>query len=239
MTQRVSPKRQASSTTEQQTSQERVCAEVKTPMTPKQYKAQQETPAKKEPSISPMTPDQERRVSFLYEHEEYASSLERIITQAGGNSVSCSPSPPAQVQLERQPTATTKKSSQKIASFEKQVPVIAEQSQPQEQRVSVETQTLIIPEYQEREASAKAEILITPDQERRISFLYKRDEYISSLEQVIARARENSHPVNQSMVGGIPKPSFVSTSRSMIKPLFANTGESHSANRSTSLHLAN
>ena len=41
-----------------------------------------------------MSPDQERRASFLREREEYASSLERIITQARERSASCSPSQP-------------------------------------------------------------------------------------------------------------------------------------------------
>ncbi|KAH7112789.1 ATP-dependent DNA helicase [Dactylonectria estremocensis] len=40
-----------------------------------------------------MTPDQERRVLFAQEREEYASSLERIIAQAREASASCSPYP--------------------------------------------------------------------------------------------------------------------------------------------------
>jgi hypothetical protein len=39
----------------------------------------------------PMTPDQERRASFLREREEYTSSLERIIAHAKERSASCSP----------------------------------------------------------------------------------------------------------------------------------------------------
>jgi hypothetical protein len=38
----------------------------------------------------------------------------------------------------------------------------------------------------------EAETLITPDQERRASFLRKREEYASSLERIVAQARERS-----------------------------------------------
>ena len=43
---------------------------------------------------TPMTPDQERRVLFARDREEYASSLERIIARAREVSASCTSNPP-------------------------------------------------------------------------------------------------------------------------------------------------
>ncbi|KAH7308925.1 ATP-dependent DNA helicase [Stachybotrys elegans] len=58
--------------------------------------ASQQTSRKRRASVEAetlMTPDQERRVLFAQEREEYASSLARIIAQAREASASCSPYP--------------------------------------------------------------------------------------------------------------------------------------------------
>ncbi|KAF4464740.1 DEAD-like helicase [Fusarium albosuccineum] len=47
---------------------------------------------------------------------------------------------------------------------------------------------------QKRKASVEAETLMTPDQERRVLSAQKREQYASSLERIIAKAREASGP---------------------------------------------
>jgi hypothetical protein len=124
---------------------------------------------------------QEKTTSFLQERDEYISSLQRVITRARESSASRSPCPPTQAPLSAEPEITSEQLSQRRASLEKQAPLITEQQMSHESRVS-----------KERRVSVEAETPMNLDQERRASFLREREEYASSLERIIAQARERS-----------------------------------------------
>jgi superfamily II DNA helicase RecQ len=109
---------------------------------------------------------QEIGTSFLQERDEYISSLHRVIARARESSASYSPCPSNRAILSIEPEVT---------SLDRQVPRTTQQQISQERRVSVE-----------------AETPVTPDQERRASFLREREEYASSLKRIIAQARERS-----------------------------------------------
>ncbi|KAH6691783.1 ATP-dependent DNA helicase [Leptodontidium sp. MPI-SDFR-AT-0119] len=156
---------------------------------------------------------QEIGTSFLQERDEYISSLHRVIARARESSASYSPCPPNRAIPSIEPEITSGQLSQRRASLERQAPLTTEQQQvprttkqqmPQERRVSVE-----------------AEIPMTPDQERRASFLREREEYSSSLERIIAQARERSASCSlsqpaRSMATAPVNSSCTSTSGSMI-----------------------
>jgi hypothetical protein len=190
---------------------------------------------------------QQKGTSFLRERDEYISSLHRVIAQARESSALCSPCPPNRALLSTKQEITIEQLSPRRASLERQAPLTTEQQVSLEQRVSVEARTPMTPKRrtaqdreapaeivtpiatkqqtsQERSVSIEAEIPITPDQERRASFLRKRDEYISSLEQVIARARENSmscspHPTDRSVSGELFNSSFASAAESITSTI--------------------
>jgi hypothetical protein len=124
---------------------------------------------------------QEKGTSFLQERDAYISSLQRVIARARESSASCSPCPPTRAPLSTEPEITSEQLSQRRASLERQAPLSTEQRMSQERGVS-----------QERRVSVEAETPMTPDQERRASFLPEREKYASSLERIIAQARERS-----------------------------------------------
>jgi Helicase conserved C-terminal domain len=136
---------------------------------------------------------QQKSTSFLQERDEYISSLQRVIARARESSASRSPCPPTRATLSTEPEITSEQLSQRRASFEGQAPLGTEQQF--QQRTSLDRQAPRTTKQhmsQERRVSVEAETSITPDQERRASFLREREEYASSLERIIAQARERS-----------------------------------------------
>jgi hypothetical protein len=156
------------------------------------------------------TPHQ-KSTSFLKERDEYISSLQRVIARARESSAPCSPCPPTRAPLSTEPEISSEQLSQRRASLEGQAPLTTEQQL--QQRPSLERQAPSTSEQQfqqrtlldrqapsttkqhvsqERNVSVEAETSITPDQQQRVSFLREREEYASSLERIIAQARERS-----------------------------------------------
>ncbi|PVH68290.1 ATP-dependent DNA helicase [Cadophora sp. DSE1049] len=144
-------------------------------------------------SESEYSTPQEIGTSFLQERDEYISSLHRVIARARESSASHSPCPPNRAILSIEPDITSEQLSQRRASLERQAPLTTEQQF--QQRASLERQaprTTKQQMSQERRVFVEAETSITPDQERRASFLREREEYASSLERIIVQARERS-----------------------------------------------
>jgi hypothetical protein len=137
---------------------------------------------------------QEIGTSFLHERDKYISSLCQVIARAKESSALYSLCSPKRAMLSIEPEITSKQLSQQRASLERQAPRTTEQQF--QQRPSLERQAPSTSEQQhmsqERRVSVEAETSVTPDQERRASFLREREEYASSLEQIIAQARERS-----------------------------------------------
>lgn len=136
---------------------------------------------------------QEIGTLFLQERDEYISSLHRVIARARESSASYSPCPPNRAILSVEPEITSEQLSQQRASPKKRAPLTTEQQF--QQRTSLDRQAPHITKQQvsqERRVSVEAETPMTPDQERRASFLREREEYASSLERIIAQARERS-----------------------------------------------
>jgi superfamily II DNA helicase RecQ len=162
-------------------------------------------------SESEYSTPQEIGTSFLQERDEYISSLHRVIARARESSASHSPCPPNGAILSIEPDITSEQLSQRRVSLERQAPLTTEQQF--QQRASLERQAPRSSEQQlqrrtlldrqaprttkqqmsqERRVIVEAETSIAPDQERRASFLREREEYASSLERIIAQARERS-----------------------------------------------
>jgi superfamily II DNA helicase RecQ len=131
--------------------------------------------------------------SFLEERDEYISSLQRVIARARESSALPSPCPPTRAILSIDPETTSEQLSQRRAFLERLVPLTTEQQF--QRRPSIDRQAPRATKKQmpqERRVSVEAEIPMTPDQERRASFLREREEYTSSLERIIAHAKERS-----------------------------------------------
>ena len=131
--------------------------------------------------------------SFLEERDDYISSLQRVIARARESSALPSPCPPTRAILSIDPEATSGQLSQRRAFLERQAPLTTEQQF--QRRPSIDKQASRSTKRQmpqERRVSVEAEIPMTPDQERRVSFLREREEYASSLERIITQARERS-----------------------------------------------
>ncbi|CZR55736.1 uncharacterized protein PAC_05624 [Phialocephala subalpina] len=156
-------------------------------------------------SKSEYSTPQEIGTSFLQERDEYISSLHRVIARARESSASHSLCPPNRAILSIEPKITSKQLSQRRASLERQAPLTTEQqfqqrASPEQQaprsskqqlqrRTSLDKQaprTTKQQMSQERRVFVEAEASITPNQERRASFLREREEYASSLERIIA-----------------------------------------------------
>ncbi|KAH8586980.1 ATP-dependent DNA helicase [Bisporella sp. PMI_857] len=120
---------------------------------------------------------QEIGTSFLQQRDEYISSLHRVIARARESSASYSPCPPSRTILSTEPKITSEQLSQQRASLERQGPLTTEQQF--QQRASPERQaprTTKKRRSQEKKAFVEAETSISPDQERRASFLREREE---------------------------------------------------------------
>ena len=164
---------------------------------------------------------QERGTLFLQERDEYISSLHRVIARVTETSASYSPCPPNRAILSIEPEIISEQPSLQKASLKRQVPLTTEQQF--QQRTSLDRQALRTTKQQmsqERRVSVEAETPMTPDQERRASFLREREEYASSLERIIAQARGRSASCSPSQparsMGRAPvNSSCISTSRSM------------------------
>jgi hypothetical protein len=154
---------------------------------------------------------QQKSTSFLQKRDEYISSLQRVIARARESSASRSLCLPTRAPLPTEPEITSEQLSQRRASLERQAPLITEQQFQQgpslerqapstseqqfQQRISLDRQAPHTTKQhmsQERRVSVEAETSVTPDQERRASFLREREEYASSLKRIIAQARERS-----------------------------------------------
>lgn len=123
---------------------------------------------------------QEKAASFLRERNAYISSLEGLVARARENAASPSPCSPDRALSERQPVIIAEQQPRRRALLERQVPPTTKQKAPQGR------------ESQGRRASNEVKILMTPDQGRRASFLREREEFASSLQRIIAKARECS-----------------------------------------------
>ncbi|KAH6666996.1 ATP-dependent DNA helicase [Halenospora varia] len=144
-------------------------------------------------SESEYSTPQEIGTSFLQERDEYISSLHRVIARARESSALYSPCPPNRAIPSSEPEIPSEQLSQRRPSLERQAPLTTEQQF--QQRASLErqaTRTNRQQMSQERRVSVEAETPKTPEQERRVSFLREREEYASSLERIIAQARERS-----------------------------------------------
>ena len=165
---------------------------------------------------------QEIGTSFLQERDEYISSLHRVIARARESSASYSPYPPNRAIPSIEPEITSEQLSQRRASLERQAPLTTEQQF--QRRTSIDRQVPRTTKQQmpqERRVSVEAEIPMTLDQERRASFLREREEYSSSLERIIAQARERSASCSlsqpaRSMATAPVNSSCTATSGSMI-----------------------
>jgi helicase-like protein/RAD3-like DEAD/DEAH box helicase len=136
---------------------------------------------------------QQKSTSFLQERDQYISSLQRVIARARESSATRSPCPPTRAPLSTEPEITSEPLSQRRASLEGQAPLATEQQFQQKTPLHRQApSTTKLHMSQERRVSVEAETSITPDQERRASFLREREEYASSLERIIAQARERS-----------------------------------------------
>jgi superfamily II DNA helicase RecQ len=115
-----------------------------------------------------------------------ASSSREQRESLGRQDTRATPCPPVQAQIERHLTARAEKHTQRRALLETQVPLTTEQ------KISKEKQSQEGKVSQGKGVLNEVETPITPDQQRRASFLREREEYASSLERVIAKARDRS-----------------------------------------------
>ncbi|EFY94592.1 DEAD/DEAH box helicase [Metarhizium robertsii] len=159
----------------------------------------------------------EKTARFLRERNEYISTLEGSVARARENAASRSLCSPGRASLERQPVITTEQQSPQAALLERQVPPTTKQtvSKRREPRV--------------RRVSNEVEIPMTPYQGRRASFLREREEFASSLQRIIAKARENSascssYPSTPTMV-----PAPANTPCTSISGLMTSTNVTSSA----------
>jgi hypothetical protein len=140
--------------------------------------------------------------SFLQERDEYISSLHRVIARARESSALCSPCPP----------------SRAISSSEKESQAPPTTEQQFQQRASIKQQSTSHQMSQDRRVSVGAETPKTFRQERRASFLHRQEECVSSLEQLIAEARDRSVPC-------LPAQSTGSTAIAPVGPSMTTTNE--------------
>src|SRR6266487_2551132 len=103
---------------------------------------------------------------FLQERDKYISLLQEVITCTRESSVLCFLYLLTQVLLLTEPEITSKQLSQQKALFKKQALLITKQQISYKKRM-----------FEERRISVKAETLINLDQEQRVLFLYKQEEY--------------------------------------------------------------
>jgi hypothetical protein len=172
--------RHLTASVEKQT-QERVLLEKQAPIMDEQQtcQASRASAQMRTPVVTEHRMVQERKASFQRERVEYVSSLERVIARTRQDAALCSPCSPDQAPLEGRPVVTAEQLSQQRA--ETRVPLTTEQKISQEKH-SQERKV-----SREKTVLNEAETPITPNQQRRASFLREREEYASSLERIIAQ----------------------------------------------------